>query len=414
MRVIPFALLVGAFVAISASSIDAQEWTRFRGPNGTGEVEDSTLPATFTEADFNWKIELPGVGHSSPVLWGNRLYVSGTKNNGEVRVLLCINATDGSTFWTKEFPGSTQKIHKQSSFASSTAAVDKDYVFFAVATADRYSVFALTHEGKEAWQVDLGPFISQHGFGTSPIVYKDMVVINNDQDQSSFLVALDRLTGAIRWKVPRKTAVVAYSTPCVYQPKSGPDELIFNSEAHGITSINPVDGSVNWEIETFNKRSVSSPLVVSGLIFGTCGSGGGGNYVAAVRPGEKPELAYKIDKGAPYVPTSVARGDLLFLWGDNGIVTCVKASTGEQIWQKRIGGNFNGSPVRAGDKLFCISAEGDIVVLRASEEFEELNRISLSEVSRSTPAIANGRIYFRTESHLSSLGGKIPAQSATK
>ena len=92
--------------------------------------------------------------------------------------------------------------------------------------------------------------------------------------------------------------------------------------------------------------------------------------------------------------------------GDNGIVTCVKAPTGEQIWQKRVGGNFNGSPVRAGDKLFCISAEGDIVVLRASEEFEELNRISLNEISRSTPAIAGGRIYFRTESHLSSLGGK--------
>ncbi len=213
MRFLSAALLVGALFVVLAPSANAQEWTRFRGPNGTGEVEDSTLPAKFTEADFNWKIELPGIGHSSPVLWGNRLYVSGTKNNGEVRILLCLNATDGSTYWTKEFPGSVQKIHKQSSFASSTAAVDKENVYFAVATADRYNVFALTHEGKEVWQVDLGPFVSQHGFGTSPIVYKDMVVINNDQDQASFLVALDRATGAIRWKVPRKTAVVAYSTP---------------------------------------------------------------------------------------------------------------------------------------------------------------------------------------------------------
>lgn len=401
----PFMSLLYTVILIALVSVgQAQEWTRFRGPNGSGESETSTLPATWTDKDYNWRIELPGRGHSSPVLWGNRLYVTTAKEDGHTRVLMCINSTDGSIFWTKEFPGAVQKIHTMSSFASSTPAVDADNVYLAMATEERYSIFALDHLGNEKWQADLGPFVSQHGFGTSPIVYNRMVVINNDQDADSSLVALDAASGQVRWKVPRKTAVVAYSTPCVYQRAKGAEELIFNSQAHGITSINPSTGAVNWELEVFNKRSVSSPLVVEGLIFGSCGSGGGGNYVVAVQPGEKPEIAYKIDKSAPYVPTSVARGDLLFLWGDNGIVSCVKATSGDVVWQKRVGGNFSSSPIRAGDHLYCVSAEGEVVVLKASEEYELLGKQPLNEVCRSTPAVANGKLFLRTQSHLMSLG----------
>ena len=385
---------------------DAQEWTRFRGPNGQGQ-SDTVLPAAWRESDYQWHVALRGIGHSSPVLWGERLFITSAEQQGAVRLLLCLDAASGKTLWAKEFPSGSHHVHLQNSFASSTPTVDADRVYVAWTTPERYTVAALTHDGREAWQADLGKFTSQHGFGTSPIVYEDLLVINDDQDGESSLVALDRQTGSVRWRTQRRTKVVAYSTPCVYRGANGPAELIFNSEAHGITSIDPGSGKVNWETDVFNQRTVSSPLVVGSLIVGSCGSGGGNaNYLVAVRPGREPQLAYKIAKSAPYVPTSVAKGDLLFLWSDKGMLSCLDAPRGKIHWQKRIGGNYSGSPVRSGDRLYCISVEGDVVVVAASDQYELLGRVPLGEISRSTPAIAGGRIYFRTQSHLYCLAAK--------
>lgn len=406
-------MLVSAGVAGMFGSWPAsaqEEWTRFRGPNGSGQSEATTVPDRWTEKDYNWRVAIPGEGHSSAVIWDERIFLASAEERGLRRLALCLSAADGSILWKKEFSSVTHPLHLQNSFASSTPTVDRDHVYFAFATQEKYVVRAFDHQGRQVWETDLGQFVSQHGFGASPIVHDDMVIINNDQDGESSLVALDRATGNLRWRVPRRTAVVAYSTPCVYQPAGGPAQLIFNSQAHGISSIDPRTGRTNWELEVFDKRSVSSPVVIGDLIFGSCGSGQGGNYVVALRPGAQPKIAYKIDRAAPYVPTSVARADLLFLWGDNSIVTCVNAPTGETLWHERVGGNFSGSPVRVADRIYCISAEGEVVVLAASTQFELIGRYPLGEGSRSTPAVAGGRIYFRTVSHLISLGGakKIP------
>ncbi len=395
-------LLSGAIVQPAV----AQEWTRFRGPNGSGESEATTVPATWTDNDYDWHVPLPGRGHSSPVLWKDRIFLTTAESEGKRRLLLCLDAADGSTKWQREYSTQTHSVHNQNSFASSTPAVDADRVYVAWGTPESFRVLAFEHSGEPVWEKDIGPFESQHGFGTSPIVYEDLVIIGNDQEGESSLVALDRKTGAERWRTPRRTAVTAYSTPCVYQPTSGPVELIFNSQAHGITSINPRDGKTNWELDVFDKRSVSSPLVVGGLVFGSCGSGAGGNYVVAVRPGRDPQVVYKVDHLAPYVPTSVANGDLLFLWGDAGIVTCIKATSGDVLWQERVGGNFSGSPIRVAGRLYCVSADGEVVVLAAGPKFEVLGRHALGETCRSTPAVAAGRLYLRSESHLYSLGGK--------
>jgi outer membrane protein assembly factor BamB len=153
-------------------------------------------------------------------------------------------------------------------------------------------------------------------------------------------------------------------------------------------------------------RAVSSPQLVGDLIIGTTGSGGGGNYVVAIKPGEKPAEVYRIKTQAPYVPTPVIKGDLMFLWSEQGIVTCVDVKTGEKHWQQRIGGKFWASPVIAGDKLYSLSESGEVVVLAAEKEFKELGRMPLGDESRSTPAISGGRIYLRTMSKLFSLGGK--------
>jgi outer membrane protein assembly factor BamB len=388
----------------SAASTD--EWSRFRGPNGTGESEATSVPGKWTESDYNWRVELPGVGHSSPVHWGDRIFLTAAESKGTIRILLCLSAKDGSVIWRKDFASVGHQLHVQNSFASSTPAVDADHVYVLWTTPDQYSVHALHHDGTPAWEANLGKFTSQHGSGTSPIVYDDLVVVGNDQDGDSSLSAIDRKTGQQRWRVPRKTSTVAYSTPCVYQPAKGPAELIFNSQAHGITSINPRDGSTNWEIDVFDKRSVSSPIIVGGHIFGSCGSGAGGNYVVAVKPGKNPQVAFKVDKTAPYVPTSVARGNMAFLWSDQGVITCIDATNGKTLWQKRVGGNFSGSPIRVADKVYCVSAEGDCVVVAASDNYELIAKNPLGETCRSTPSVSDGRLYLRTQSHLISLGGE--------
>ena len=243
------------------------------------------------------------------------------------------------------------------------------------------------------------------------MVYKDKVVLANDQDGESSLVAVDSASGKIKWRTGRKTAEAAYSTPCVYQSEGNKPVLIFTSHAHGISAIDPDDGKVLWELDNvFDKRVVSSPVLAAGLIISACGSGGGGNYVVAVKPGDptkdrKPELAYTIRKAAPYLPTSVCVGDLLFLWSDSGIVSCVQAASGEVRWQERVDGNFYGSPVCVDGRLFCVSTRGEVVVLEAANQFKLLARNSLNETAESTPAVAGGRMYIHTSKHLLSVGG---------
>ncbi len=420
LQLVLAAAMVGVQFMLVGPPLHAQEWTRFRGPNGTGISTAKEIPVTWTEGEINWRTRLPGVGHASPVIWGNRVFLLSAENDTAQRIVLCLDTEDGRIVWEQRYASSVHPKHARNSFASATPAVDAEHVYVCWSAPERYTLLALTHEGEQVWERDLGPYVSQHSCGTSPIVYGDLVILANDQDGAdrenpdvhgtSFLIAVDRRTGATRWQTPRRSEQVAYSTPCVYQPAAGPPQLIFNSGAHGITSIDPATGQVNWEIDVLDKRSVSSPVIAGGLIFGSTGSGGGGNYVAAVKPGavdgsQPPELVYRIDNQAPYVPTAIAVGELLFLWSDAGIVTCLRAATGETLWRQRVGGSFSGSPVCVDGKLYAIDDDGTVVVLAAAEEYKLLGRTNLGEESRSTPAISGGRMYLRTYSHLISVGG---------
>ncbi|HEV3006122.1 MAG TPA: PQQ-binding-like beta-propeller repeat protein [Pirellulales bacterium] len=407
--------LAAVIVVTSVGLCPAQEWSRFRGPNGTGVSDAASVPAEWTDRDLNWKVTLPGIGHSSPVLWGDKIFLTSAFEDTATRLVLCLRAGDGQILWQRKYSSALHTKHKFNSFASSTPCLDAEAVYCCWSTPEEYTLLAIDHEGNETWRTNLGPYVSQHSCGVSPVVYGDLVILGNDQGDeqhqgTSSLLAVDRRTGDLRWKLDRRTATVAYSTPCVYQPDNGKPELIFNSESHGVTSVDPGSGVVNWEMGVFSKRSVSSPVVAGGLIFGSCGSGGGGNYLVAVRPpagpGSSPEIAYKVETSAPYVPTPVALGDLIFLWSDNGIVTCLRAATGDTVWQKRVGGNYHGSPVCVGGKLYCIREDGEVTVVAAADEFKLLGRNPLGEESRSTPAVADGRMYLRSYSRLVSVGGR--------
>ena len=394
-------------------SASAQEWTRFRGPNGTGESE-AKLPAEWTDRDYNWKVEVPGIGHSSPVLWGNRLFIMSATADGATRYTLCYDAQTGKKVWEHSFPSRGVKIHKQSSYASSTAAVDENHVYFTWADPDSVMLIAMKHEGDTVWKRDLGPWSSQHGYGTSPVVYQNLVILSNSQEgkdgpeQACYMAAFDTATGEDRWKTKRNSANTSYSVPAIFEPKSGSPQLVCTNTGDGMFALDPLTGNALWSNAFFDKRTVSSPLVKGDLIFGSNGSGGGGNYLVAARSdGTEPKLAYKVTTQAPYVPTSVSRGDLLFMVSDTGgIASCIDLKSGKSHWQQRIGGNHSSSPVRANYKVYFTSMDGEVVALAADKTFKELGRTSLGEETRSTPAIADGRMYFRTVSHLMSIGGK--------
>jgi outer membrane protein assembly factor BamB len=396
----------------------AQDWTRFRGPNGTGISRATTIPTRWSPQDINWKVELPGNGQSSPVVWGNKIFLTSTSGTEGQRSVYALDTDQGELLWEWKTEFDLYRQHQYNSFASSSPAVDAERVYVCWTTPDQYILMALTHQGEVVWKRDLGPYSSQHGGGTSPIVYEDKVILANDQkderEGQSFLIAVDAATGKTVWKTPRRSVRAAYSTPCVYNPPGEKPSLIFNSWTHGISAVDPDTGNVLWQYDqAFDKRSVSSPVLASGVIIGTCGSGGGGNYVVAIRPGNRqgkqPELAYEIRRAAPYVPTGIAWKGWVFLWNGSGIVTCIDAPTGEVRWRERVPGDYFGSPVCVDGRLFAISTNGDVVVLKASDQFRQLAVNSLGEKSHATPAIADGVMYVRTWGHLYSIGGNTAA-----
>lgn len=397
----------------------SQEWTRFRGPNGSGLGQATSLPAKWTPADYNWKAKLPGEGHSCPVVWGEKVFLLSADPQTATRYVLCLSTRDGRELWRREYASKTHKLHQRNTYASSTPAVDAERVYVAWSEPAQIALRAFDHEGRELWVSDLGPEVSEHGFGTSPMLFEDLVILANSQQGEelepgqapgkSSLLAVEAKSGQVRWNTPRTTTRACFATPCLYQPAVGPPELICASMGDGIYSLEPRTGRENWKFATaFTMRVVSSPLVAGGLVFGSTGSGGGGNYVVAVRPGPQPELAYTLKNAASYVPMLVARDKLLFMFNDKGVVTCCDLQTGDTHWRERVGTAFTGSPVLADGKLYIVSDEGQVYVLAAAKEFRLLGENPLGEPSRSTPAVAGGRLYFRTKSQLFSVGGQRP------
>jgi len=411
--------VVMSLAVMSVSASQAQEWTRFRGPNGQGISHAKNIPVKWTEDDYNWQVELPGVGHSSPVLWADTVFVTcGDQKSGR-GVLLALRISDGKELWRQEYAMSTYRPNKLNSYATATPAVDADHVYTLWPTPEEIVLVATDHDGREIWRRTFGGHHSQHGSGTSPVVFEDLVVFTREheastkKDANSSWIALDRRTGQTKWELPRQTGPkTSYSTPCVYSPPSGARQLVFASQRHGITGVDPRTGEIVWEVESaLPSRVVSSPVIAGGLLIGSCGDGSNGKRLIAIRPGARdksvrPEEVYKIEDGAPYVPTSIAAAGLLFTFHDRGYVSCLDSDTGRQLWREKPAKKFYGSPVWVDGKLYCITTDGDVLVIRADETYELLATNPLGEKTHATPAIAGGKIYLRTYSHLISIGPK--------
>jgi outer membrane protein assembly factor BamB len=398
-------------ILMAVGSASAQEWTRFRGPNGSGVNDSISIPPVWTEKDYRWKITLPGGGHSSPVLWGDKLFITCADDTTGARTLLGINAADGKTLWHADFPSHTFTQHTDNSYASSTPAVDADAVYLCWSTPEEFTIYAFNHDGKQLWKTDLGPFISQHGGGNSPIVVGDVVLLGDDQEgAASFLFGFDRTTGKELWKLKRNSKSFSAATP-ILLPVSGASSLaVFTSRNEGMTAIDPMTGKISWAVPTaFDARTISSPVLGDHLIFGTCGEGTNGHGIVAIRPpaemGGTAKIDFKISSNRDYVPTPLLHNDLLFSLIDTGTLACYRASTGQPLWQQKIAGTFYSSPICAKDTLFIVSKKGTILSFAAAEQFKPLGKTELGEKSHATPALANGCIFARTYTQLVCVSG---------
>jgi len=394
------------FTLIIATSLSAENWPRFRGPNGEGNSKDS-IPVTWEKEHFKWKTALPATGHGSPIVWDDKVFLICADENDGSRTPVAVDANTGKILWSENFKAVKHKHHKQNSFASSTPSADFERVYFSWGTPKNLTLAAFTHEGKLEWKINLGPVKGGHGFGASPVVYGDLVVINNDQDGASSLIGIHKDTGKIAWQTPRQSKRLTYSTPIAYTAPGRNEELIFTNWTHGITGINPDNGKVNWEISAFNQsskeRAIGSPIIAGDLVIGTCGFVTKLKHVVALRPkGKLMEEAWRIEKSVPHIPTPLLIGKNLFLWNDQGIVSCVEASTGKVKWNERAvrSGKFFSSPIVANGLIYCIDSNGKMIVMRGDGKFGVLAVNDLNQPCSSTPAIANKVMYIRTYTHL--------------
>ena len=397
-----------------ALTVHAQEWTRFRGPNGSG-LGTASLPAQLTDKDINWTLTLPGTGHSSPVVWGDRVFVTCTPDARQAelakRSVVCVDAKTGKLLWFREYATGGYRKHADNSFASPSCTVDADRVYTWFAGADGSQLVALSQsDGKEVWKRDLGPFKSQHGPGASPIAEKGVIYLQSSQDEpGSFIEAFDAASGQTLWKNEIKGGQHAISTPCFAVKGS---QFISLSTDNGLLGLDPATGKQLWSVpDLFKLRCVASPVVTSdNWIVVQCGQGQAASEIKVMKGAaeSKPETAYEVVRIGGYVPTPIIVGDLLFLWKENGTVTCVRAATNEQLWSERVEGPYYASPICIGGKggrLYNLTRSGELVSIAAAEKFELIQRFPLNEKeSHATPAVSGGHMFVRTFSRLISIG----------
>ncbi len=414
MKILSRVISLVGLAALLGPAVTAQEWTRFRGPNGTGISEATGIPVTWTEQDFLWRVPVAGDSHAQPVIWGDRIFLTTALGDGKERALLCLNKADGRELWRKTFalaghrPGSKNSAH-----ANASPVVDRDRVVALFVSKDHFWVRAFDHAGKELWSRDLGGFLSQHGHGASPIIHDNMVVVTNDQDGESFVIALDVRMGAPVWTSPRKTVRggAAYGTPILHPRADGALEMLFASQAHGISALDPKTGKLLWESPVFDKRMVASPVVAGDVVIGSCGSGGGGNYLSAVKLGGSGDVsgthvAYTLRRATHYVPTPLYRDGRVYLINDAGIASAIEAATGKEIWSERLRAEFFASPVMIEGRIYVPSTKGEMIVLATGDKYELLARNPIGEGTHSTPCVDGGRLYVKTFTHLVCVGKK--------
>jgi outer membrane protein assembly factor BamB len=391
----------------------AQDWPGFHGPAGLGATTGA-LPDNWTDGDYQWRVKLGGEDVGSVAIVGEQAFLMDHDAARNSLALVSLDLNSGKELWRRFLPIGQYHRHKRNTYASSTPTVADDSVYVAYADSDHTWLRSFTLAGDERWTRDFGPWQSDHGFATSPRVAGGMVFLFDSQQAEQLepgqqpsherVIAVDAATGDDRWETELKATRTNYGVPAYYRPTEGNPQLIAAGNGNGIVGFDAKSGTKLWELGVLDKRSVSSPLVIGDLAIASCGSGGGGNVLVAVRiptkPEDSPQEVYRVDRAAAYVPTSALDGDHLMMVSDNGIVSRLRAADGEIVWSRRLGGNFGASPIVIGNKTLLISLDGVATVIANGDEFQKLGEVDLGAGVGASPAAGGGKLLIRVGDEL--------------
>jgi hypothetical protein len=386
----------------------AEDWPGWRGPRGDGTSTETGLPVRWSAAGENvrWKAAVPGTGHSSPVVTGDRIFLTSCREETKGRLLLCYDRRDGKPLWERVvLTAPLEKKHQFNSYASATPATDGAHVWVSFFDKPRAVVACYDVAGNKVWEKSPGEFHSVHGYCSPPILHNDLVILNEDQDDpGAFLVALDKATGDQRWRVERP-GVRSYCPPYIAEA-AGRTQMVLSGSNH-VTSYDPETGKQLWQIDGPTEQFVASFVLHDGLFFMT--GGFPERHVLAIRPDGSGDvththIAWRTRHGAGYVPSPVAWDHHVFLVNDDGVVTCWEAKTGKECWQKRLGRRHHASPVAADGHLYFTDIEGLTHVLKAGPTYELVATNAFGEECSASPAVSGGNLFYRTAHHLWCIG----------
>jgi outer membrane protein assembly factor BamB len=420
----------------TAAPSRAADWPQFRGPGGSATSADRNLPVEWgLDKNVAWKVKIPGYGWSSPIAWGDKVFVTtavadrqarptGSANwrdgfNGKADTVYqwevyCLRATDGTAVWkqTAARRKPTFAVNSSNTYASETPVTDGERVW---ACFGETGVFCFDMDGRQLWHKDLGvyPTFGSHGTGASPVLDGERLFLQCDNDQKSFLVALEAKTGKELWRAARDEPT-GWSTPLVWKNKVRREVVCLGSKQ--LLSYDPDGGKVLWQLSGTNAQCFGSPVGDADLLFaGTGGQLGGGRPLFAVKAGASGDVTLKpgttsndgvawyLPKAGPLMATPLLyEGHLYVLEQNLGVVTCYEARTGKLAYRERLpqARGFFASPWACRGKVFCLDEDGQTFVLAAGPEFKLLGRNKLGETCWATPALAGGALFLRTIDHL--------------
>ena len=390
-------VLVTTTVAAPKIELASDDWPWWRGPNRNGKATPTqSPPVEFSETkNVLWKATVPGRGHCSPVIVGDRVFLSTGDDQAKTLSVLAFDRVSGKRLWEQQVleGGFPAKIHKKNTHASPTMASDGHLVFASFYNGEAVQVVALDLTGSLQWKRSVGPFHPkkyEFGYGASPVVYNDFVIVVGDQAKGGFLVALSRGDGEIAWRIERPSDI-NYGSPTIGNI-AGKDQLLI-SGAGQVSSYDPMTGKLNWATKDTCPQTAGTPVWDGDLVFTS------GGYplkqTLAIRADGSGEIVWE-NKRKSYEQSMLAHDGHVYTLDDGGIAYCWRAEDGEEMWRERLGGPVSASPVLVGDKIYTSNEQGKHFVLKADpQQFQLLATNQLGDESFATPAFCHDQIYIR-------------------
>lgn len=400
-------LLGMALGLAAAGTLAAGDWPGWRGPNGDGVVADPAVPLAWSATEnVRWKVPVPGVGHSSPVVSNGRVFLTSYLPDTNDRVLLAFDRADGKLAWQKTvLTAPPEAMHKGNTPASSTPVADGRHVWTTFLDGSRVAVACHDFAGTAVWLKRFDGFDSKHGFCGTPVLFEDLVVVNGDSDGDAFVAGLDKATGGTVWRTPRPNKVRSFSTP-LFVDAGGRRQMVL-AGSKSVAAFDPRTGRQVWVADSPTDKFVATVAHADGVVFAT------GTSPAATLVGIRPDGAGNVTKthvlwtgtkGAAYVPSPLGWGSRFFVVSDGGVASLLDARTGKALWAERLGRQHDPSPLLVNGLVYALANDGTTFVVKPGDEFELVGRNRLGEECHATPAVSDGQVFVRSVRHLWCIG----------